>query len=73
MQEPRTQARVYAMTQKDAQTTPNVVTGMLSVANKQAYVLIDPGATHSFVSSIFGVHLGRLCITLVQPYLFLPL
>ena len=39
-QEPRTQARVYTMTQRDAQATPNVVTGMLSVANTKAYVLI---------------------------------
>ncbi|XP_057482044.1 uncharacterized protein LOC130768977 [Actinidia eriantha] len=55
--EPRAQARVYAMTQKDSQTTPNAVTGTLLVNNEKAYVLIDPGATHSFVSTIFCMHL----------------
>ena len=68
-QESRTQARVFAMTQRDAQATPNVVTGMLVVANRQANVLIDPSATHSFVSSTFGVHLGRPCVKLNQPLL----
>ena len=55
--------------QKDAQATPNVVTSMLSVANKKAYVLINSGATHSFVSTVFGMHLDRPCNALSQPLL----
>ena len=68
-QEQRTQARVFALTQRDAQAAPNVVTGILLIANRQARVLIDPGATHSFVASSFGVHLGRPCENLEQPLL----
>ncbi|KAK4849800.1 hypothetical protein QYF36_000901 [Acer negundo] len=47
---PRTQARVFVLTQHDAETTPVVVTGMLTTFGHDAHVLIDPGSTHSFVS-----------------------
>ena len=57
------------MTQKDSQATPNAVTGTLLVNNEKAYVLIDPGATHSFVSTIFSMHLDRSCSLLSQPLL----
>ena len=68
-QDSRTPARVYALTQRDAQAAPNVVTGILFIAHRQARVLIDPGATHSFVASSVGVHLGRPCEKLKQPLL----
>ncbi|XP_057505361.1 uncharacterized protein LOC130788623 [Actinidia eriantha] len=42
-----TQARVFAMTHQDAQATPDVVTGILSIYGKDAHILIDPGSTHS--------------------------
>ena len=48
---PRTAARVYAMTQQQAQATPEVVTGILPISNADARVLIDLGATHSFVAN----------------------
>ena len=44
------QARVYALTRQEAQTSNNVVTGTLLVENLLARVLFDPGATHSFIS-----------------------
>ena len=47
------QARVFAVTQQDDDTAPNVVTGMISVFNCDAHILIDPGATHSFISMGF--------------------
>ena len=47
--ETRTQARVYAVTQQDA----NVVTGIISILDHDAYTLVDPGATHSFASRPF--------------------
>ena len=56
---PRTTAKVYAMTQQQAQATPEVVTGILSISNADARVLIDPGATHSFVANSYFIHLGR--------------
>ena len=51
--ETRTQARVYAVTQQDADAAPNVVTGIISILDHDAYTLVDPGATHSFSSKPF--------------------
>ena len=38
------------MTSQEALATPDVVTGTLSIFGDDAHVLIDPGATHSFIS-----------------------
>ena len=38
------------MTSQEALATSNVVTGTLSIFGDDARVLIDPGATHSFIS-----------------------
>ena len=54
--EARTQARVYAVTQQDADTAPDVVTGIISILDHDAYILVDPGATHSFSSKHFLDH-----------------
>ena len=51
--EPRTQARVYAVTQQDADAALDVVTGIISILDHDAYTLVDPGATHSFASKPF--------------------
>ena len=51
--ETRTQARVYAVTQQDADAAPDVVTGIISILDHDAYTLVDPGATHSFTSKHF--------------------
>ena len=51
--EPRTQARVYAVTQQDADAAPDVVTGIISILDHDAYTFVDPGATHSFASKPF--------------------
>ena len=51
--EPHTQARVYAVTQQDADAAPDVVTGIISILDHDAYTLVDPGATHSFASKPF--------------------
>ena len=48
-----TQAKVFAVTQQDADTIPDVVTGMISVFDHDAHILIDPGATLSFISMGF--------------------
>ena len=45
--EPRTHARLYAVTQQDADAAPNVVMGIISILEHDAYTLVDPGATHS--------------------------
>ena len=51
--EARTQARVYVVTQQDVDSAPNVVTGIISILDHDAYTLVDTGATHSFASSPF--------------------
>ena len=51
--EPRTQARVYVVTQQEANAAPDVVTGIISILDHDAYTLVDPGATHSFASNPF--------------------
>ena len=48
-----TQARVFAVTQQDADTAPDVVTGMISVFDRDAHILIEHGTTHSFISMGF--------------------
>ena len=49
MGRPQTQARVFAVTQQEADVAPEVMTGTIQVFDRDAYVLIDPGATHSFI------------------------
>ena len=48
-----TQARVFVVTQQDVETAPDVMTGMISVFDRDAHILIDPRATHSFISMGF--------------------
>ena len=49
----RTQARVFTVTQQEADASPDVITCMISVHDHDAYALVDPGATHSFISVPF--------------------
>ena len=53
-----TLARVFTLTQAQTEASPSVVTGQLSSAGFPFTVLIDSGATHSFVSSRV---IDRLC------------
>ena len=41
------------MTQQDADAALDVVTGIISIVDHDAYTLVDPGATHSFASKHF--------------------
>ena len=49
----RTQARVFSVTQQKADASLDVIAGMISVYDHDAYALVDPGATHSFISVPF--------------------
>ena len=51
--EARTQARVYAVTQQDANAAPDVVTSIISILDHDAYTLVDPRATNSFAYKHF--------------------
>ncbi|KAA0055470.1 DNA/RNA polymerases superfamily protein [Cucumis melo var. makuwa] len=57
---PRQQGKVYAMTQQEAEDALDVITGTILICNVPARVLLDSGATHSFVSSMFLTKLNRM-------------
>ena len=46
------------MTSQEAQATPDVVTGTLSIYCDDARVLIDLGATHYFISCKYVARVG---------------
>ncbi|KAH0987769.1 hypothetical protein GBA52_014946 [Prunus armeniaca] len=50
----RATGRVYSMCQQELQASPDVITGILPVFGVPTRVLIDPGATHSFVTPSFA-------------------
>ena len=50
------QARVFAVTQREAENSPDVITGTAHINGKPTRILIDPGATFSFISSNFVIH-----------------
>ncbi|EOY03208.1 Uncharacterized protein TCM_017838 [Theobroma cacao] len=58
----KSQARVFALTQQEAQTSNAVVSSILSICDMNDWVLFDPGATHSFISPCFTSRLGRDCV-----------
>ncbi|XP_074323035.1 uncharacterized protein LOC141659982 [Apium graveolens] len=53
----KTSGRVFSIIAKDAANTPGTITGTLSIGNRNATVLFDTGATHSFVSTSYVKHL----------------
>ena len=52
------------MTSQEAQATPDVVTGTLSIFGDDARVLINPGATHSFISREYVARVGMTLVHL---------
>ncbi|XP_062103592.1 uncharacterized protein LOC133814677 [Humulus lupulus] len=54
-------ARVFTLTQAEAEASPSVVIGSISNEGSMYSILIDSGATHSFVSSKVIDKLSRPC------------
>ena len=52
------------MTRQEAQATPDVVIGILSIFGDDARVLIDPGATHSFILRGYVAQVGMTPVPL---------
>ena len=50
----RGQSRAFVLNPRDAQASNTVVIGTLTICSRQALVLFDSGATHSFVSPFFS-------------------
>ncbi|XP_038877048.1 uncharacterized protein LOC120069376 [Benincasa hispida] len=48
------------MTQQEVEDVSDVITGTVFICNVPAHVLLDPGVTHSFVSSMFLTKLNRM-------------
>ena len=48
------------MTQQEVDDAPDVITGTIVICNIPTNVLFDPGAKHSFVSSIFLTKLNKM-------------
>ncbi|XP_073307196.1 uncharacterized protein [Primulina huaijiensis] len=61
-------ARVYAITQEEADNSNDVVAGTILINNIPAYVLFDCGATHSFMSKRFAKKLRAKPDNLEKPY-----
>ena len=51
---PQVQGQVFAMTEQDAEASPDVIVGIIDICSMPANVLFDPGLTHSFVSPYFA-------------------
>ncbi|KAL2237892.1 UNVERIFIED_CONTAM: Transposon Ty3-G Gag-Pol polyprotein [Sesamum indicum] len=50
----QTQARIYNITREETPASNDVISGMILLSEIVAYVLIDPGSTHSYISSEFA-------------------
>ncbi|XP_060964845.1 uncharacterized protein LOC133033845 [Cannabis sativa] len=58
---PMVSARVFSLTQADAEADPSTVTGEISIGGIMFTILVDSGATHSYISSRIIEKLGRPC------------
>ncbi|XP_073060027.1 uncharacterized protein [Primulina eburnea] len=61
-------ARVYAITQEEADNSNDVVAGTILIDDIPAYVLFDCDAMHSFMSKRFANKLGAKPDNLEEPY-----
>ncbi|XP_070034264.1 uncharacterized protein [Nicotiana tomentosiformis] len=62
-------ARLYAyQDRQNAEASNKVITGILSVCGRVAYVLIDPGSSFSYVSPYFCVNFGKTPEQLGVPF-----
>ncbi|XP_073317209.1 uncharacterized protein [Primulina huaijiensis] len=66
--ENKTNARMFAITQEEADDANDVVAGTIIINKISAYVLFDCGATHSFISKRFTKKLGLILELLVEPF-----
>ena len=61
-------ARVFALTQAEADASPSVVSGNILVSSIPTYSLIDSGATHSFALTKYARRLDKLLDNLSVMY-----
>jgi hypothetical protein len=56
----RTHERVYTLNQDDFRISLDVVANMITLNSHKLYALLDPGATHSFISCRFDSKINVL-------------
>ena len=56
------------MTKENVENFPIIVTSIMFVYENPAHVLIDSGATHSFINPILAKKLGELLSILDAPF-----
>ncbi|XP_075486269.1 uncharacterized protein LOC142525869 [Primulina tabacum] len=66
--EDKPNARIFAMTQEEADDATEVVSGTILIKSVLAYALFDCGATHSFMSKRFAKKLGSKPDKLTAPF-----
>ncbi|XP_075483675.1 uncharacterized protein LOC142523828 [Primulina tabacum] len=55
----KVQGRIFTMTKEGANPDSSVISGNILISGKEALMLIDTGATHSFMSEVFMHSLSR--------------
>ncbi|XP_073152763.1 uncharacterized protein [Henckelia pumila] len=65
--ETKPNARVFAITQEEADEANEVVAGTILINTNPAYVLFDCGATHSFLSKRFAKKIWLISEELTEP------
>ena len=60
-------ARVFALSQQDAQASNIVVVGTITINSHKAHVLFDSGSTHSYISPKFASRLNVMHEKLREP------
>ncbi|XP_070025706.1 uncharacterized protein [Nicotiana sylvestris] len=62
------QSRIYALARRqDHESSPDVVTGILSISSYDVYALIDPGFTLSYITPLVAGKFG-IKLELVKPF-----
>ena len=59
---------MYATTKEDVETSPTVVTSIMFEYENPAYILIDSGATNSFINPTLAKKLGKSLSILDAPF-----
>ncbi|GAA0171566.1 hypothetical protein LIER_41183 [Lithospermum erythrorhizon] len=60
VKKPQIQGRVFGLTKQDAIDSNAVVSGMIQIGSFYVHALFDPGANHSFMTSLFAGKIGRV-------------
>ncbi|XP_042465774.1 uncharacterized protein LOC122048246 [Zingiber officinale] len=68
LKENKPNARVFSMTQEEAEDAIDVVEGTILINKMDAYVLFDCGVSHSYISKRFTKKLGLKTEILSEPY-----